>query len=209
MPNDLQALLDRIQDEGVKEADAERDRIVKEAKEEAERLLSEAKEEAERIRSEARQEADLLKQKGEEALRQAARDTLLSLRRQLEDRMQRIAKATAGDSLSDKDIAALIVELARQAATAEDEEPSVEVLLPAEKVETLQKGLLQQLRSDLKKTPELKPVDSLEGGFQVRFEGEDMLYDFSDEALSEVLTRFLNPRLAKILNNNDGNGEKS
>lgn len=209
MPNDLQALLDRIQDEGVKEADAKRDRIVKEAKEEAERLLSQAKEDAETIRSDAQHEADLLKQKGEEALRQAARDTLLSLRRQLEERIQRIAKATAGESLSDKDIAALVVELARQAATSEEADPSVEVLLPAEKTESLQKGLLQQLRSDLKTMPELKPVDSLEGGFQVRFEGEDMLYDFSDEALSEVLTRFLNPRLAKILNNTGNDGDQS
>ncbi|MFW5803185.1 MAG: hypothetical protein ACOCWJ_04635, partial [Verrucomicrobiota bacterium] len=176
MPEDLQALLDRIQDEGVKEADAERDRILKEAKEEAERLLSQAKEDGEKIRSDAQHEADLLKQKGEEALRQAARDTLLSLRRQLEERIKRIAKATAGEALTDKDIASLVVELAHQAATSEDEDPSVEVLLPAEKAESLQKGLLQQLRSELKKTPELKPVDSLEGGFQVRFEGEDMLY---------------------------------
>lgn len=208
MADDLQALLDRIQDEGVKEADAERERIIKEAREEAEKLRSDAQEEAETIRAEAKAEADLLKQKGEEALRQAARDTLLSLRQQLEARVQRIAKATSGESIAEEDVASLVVEVVRQAIQNDADQPDVTVLLPAEKAEDLKKGLLQKLKADLKSDPELKPVPSLGGGFQVQFKGEDMVYDFSDEAVSEVLTRFLNPRLAAILNDEDS-GDKS
>jgi V/A-type H+-transporting ATPase subunit E len=203
MADDLQALLDKIQNEGVKEAEAERDRILTAAKEEAERIRADAETDAKKTRENAEAEAKLLRQKGEEALRQAARDTLLSLRKQLEERLRRITKQAAGEALDADNIAALVVELASESAKAPDREGQVEILLPADQAEELQKGLFQKLRADLEEAPELKPVSSassLEGGFQVRFEGEDVVYDFSDEALSEVLTQFLNPRLAAILN---------
>lgn len=203
MADDLQALLDRIQSEGVREAETERDRILEEARNEAERMRSEARSEADKIRSDAQSEAELLQQKGEESLRQAARDTLLSLRQQLEERMRRIAKAAAGKALGENEIASLVAELASQSAKAPDQEAKVQVFLPEDKTEAVQKGLMKQLREDLEREPELKPVPSLEGGFQVRFEGEDVVYDFSDEALAEVLTQYLNPRLAAILNRDE------
>lgn len=199
MADDVQALLDRIQEQGVSEANAEKERILAAARNEAESIRKQAKEDAENVRSEAKREAELLEQKGKAALQQAARDTLLSLRHQLENRVSALSKATAGEALGSDTLAGLIGDVVRAQANDQAEVGGVEIGLPAEKKAALADALLKRLRKELQQDPGLKPVPRLEGGFQLRFEGEDMVYDFSDDALSEVLSHFLNPKLAAIL----------
>ena len=92
MTEELQALLDRINEKGIEEADKEKERIIEEANAKARQIVEDAKTEANRIVEEAQKEAQLSEDKGREQLKQAARDIMLSLRETLQTSMTKVMK---------------------------------------------------------------------------------------------------------------------
>ena len=88
MADDLQALLNKINEEGLKKAEQTKADIIAKAQAEAKGIIKKAQEEADDCRAKAQADSQILVQKGEEALRQAARDMMLSLRQQLQSRVK-------------------------------------------------------------------------------------------------------------------------
>lgn len=202
MAEDLQALLDRIQRDGVERARQESEKILADARREAERIVEEARQRAAAIESEAERKAMEARVRGEEALRQAARDVLISLRGRLQERLRSLVRAAAAEAMDPPTMARVIAELARAYADSGMQVERIEVLLPAERLDEIREKLLAALKEDLKRNTELSPV-SVEGGFQLIFNNEDVVYDFSDEALADALTSFLNPTLAELIRSAD------
>ena len=198
MADELQALLSRITEEGLKKAEEERRGIVEKANAEGRRLVAEAKAEAEAIVEAGRREAALLRETGEQSLRQAARDVLLSLRRQLEQRVTEVAGALAGKALDATAMAGLVADLARHFVEAESSPQRLEVLLNPDQAKALEQALAHALSADLRARVELSPVPTVKTGFRLRVSGTEVVYDFSDEALAEALATFLSPKLAAI-----------
>jgi V/A-type H+-transporting ATPase subunit E len=199
MADELQALLERIQSEGLKKADGEREEILAAARRDAEALLAEAKSQAKQITDQATRDAALTENKGKEALQQAARDTMLSLREQLQKCLKTVVGACAREGLTPEAMSTLIVELAQAYLKSDNASASLEVLLNPAQLEQLQAGLMSRLGEQLRSQAELKPVAEIEGGFRLSFSGEDVNYDFTDEALAETLCEFLNPKLAELV----------
>ena len=79
----VEALIERLRNEGIGSGRTEAEQIVKDARAEAQRVLSKAKEEADQIVSRARTEAANLEKAGRPALEVAARDTTLDLKNRL------------------------------------------------------------------------------------------------------------------------------
>jgi V/A-type H+-transporting ATPase subunit E len=84
MAEDIQGLLNRIQSDGIEKAEAEKKRILDNAKQQADELVAKAKAEAEAIMKSAREEAVISENKGKAAVKQAARDVILSLQTELQ-----------------------------------------------------------------------------------------------------------------------------
>lgn len=200
MADELQGLLDRITNEGLKKAEAKQREIVEAAQAEARRIVKAAQAEAAETVAKARQEADLLREKSERSLRQAARDLLLSLRCELESRVSAVARELVASTLDGQALAAAVADLIRLFAERDGAESRFEVLLGEEQLGAVREALESALAKDLRARVDLVPVAGLRGGFKLAFTGKDILYDFSDEALGEALTTFLSPRLAEILN---------
>jgi V/A-type H+-transporting ATPase subunit E len=203
---ELQALLERINQDGVEKAEAERDQIIAAAKKDAEALVADAKKEAQKTVADAQREADLLEQKGEEALRQAARDTLLSLDQRLRERMQTVLKATVAEDADAKGFAEALAKWV-EAELKGDELVSIEVGVAKKDAATIEKHLLAKLGKDFKERVEIAPLKELDAGFALKFSGSDMVYDFSGDALADVLCEFLSPRLAEIVKNADSKSD--
>jgi len=199
MADDLQALLDRINREGVEKAEAERQRILGEARAEAGRIVENARSEAEQRVTDARQEAENLLKRGTEALRQAARNTLLSLRNQLQQRLHDVVCRCAGEALTPELMGDLIRQMTEAYAKQGFAIDQVDVLLPEDRLDALRDGLLAGLGQDLRAKTELHPQPGRHGGFQLSFNGADVVYDFTDRALAEVLCAYLNPALAELV----------
>ncbi len=198
MTEELQSLLERINQDGVGKAEAERERIVGEAEKEAEKIVNNARSEAEKIIENARDEADLLVRKGEESLRQAGRDTLLSLREQLQKRLAAVVKVClAADSDPEAFARTLTETIAEQLKDNTISEVEVEISEKDQKV--MNDHIFNALGRDLQKHTTLTPLPTIESGFRLRFNDSDVIYDFSDTALTDTLTTFLGPRLARII----------
>ena len=199
MADELQALLDKIDEEGLKKTAAKRAVMLSQAQTEAEGILDEAREQAEKIVSDARREAQLLEQNSEQALRQAARNVLLGLRSELEKRVCLAVENLLKDGLSAKDLAGIIGSLCSAYLKEHGEQDNLEVLLEPSQFAELENAVKASLAADLQKQCSLAPAKALSGGFKLVFKGSDVLYDFSDQALAEAIAAHLSPRIAGIL----------
>lgn len=199
MAEDLQALLDRIKDEGFKKTEQQCEELLSKASAEAKRIVEEARTEAASIIRTAQDEAAMAQNKGQMALQQAARDVLLSLRHQLEERVVRAATSFAGEALSDGRLVEIITRLFEAYLAGAGSEGRVQVLLAETDAKALESALSAALSQDLRKQVEITPVPEVSAGFRLVFAGTDIVYDFTDEALAEALAEFLNPHLAALL----------
>lgn len=207
MADELQALLDRIHQDGVQKAAAEREKLLAEARAEADRITQEARQQAAAAVAAARREAETSVRKGQEALRQAARDTLLSLRQQLQERLRGVVRAGVGEALTPEALAPLLARLVEGLLTR-GEAAAIEVLVDGAAAERLQAGFLRALAADLRQRAAVVPVAGLGGGFKLVFDKQDVVYDFSDTALAEALCTFLNPKLAELVQAAAGTGQQ-
>ena len=93
MAEELQNLLDKIHNEGIKKAEAERDAMLADARKQAEELVRKAREEADAVRKQAELDREALEKRAESAIRQAARDIILALKEELKRRLAEIRQS--------------------------------------------------------------------------------------------------------------------
>lgn len=199
MADELQALLDRITDEELVKADTEKDKILAQARAEAAEITKQAKAEAAAIVDNAGKEAAMLTQKGEEALRQASRDVLLSLRSELEERVRAATEKMMRESMSGAGLTAIITKLIEGFVKSNGENDDIQVLLSSEDIGVVENAVKNSLTEDLRAHCTLSPSPSVSGGFKLVFQGSGVVYDFSDKSLAETVASYVSPRLASII----------
>ncbi len=209
MAEELQALLNRINEEGFKKADDDRQQILKQAEVDAEKIVAEARTEAAHILSEAKQQADLMVSKGEESLHQAARDVLLQLRQRLEVRMKKVVVQALGETLDPNLLADVLKKLIQSFLDKDGNVENAEILLSEQDQQQVKQVMLQKLTDDLRQHCQLAPVADLDNGFKVVFKGKDVMYDFSDQALADALVPLLNASLAEIVRETTETGKQA
>ncbi|MDR2052080.1 MAG: V-type ATP synthase subunit E, partial [Treponema sp.] len=78
---------------------------------------------------------------------------------------------------------------------------SLSIILPETQLKRLEAFFHEKLSSELKKGLELKSDRNLGAGFRIANKDGSAYYDFSAESVAELLSAYLNPRLAEILQN--------
>jgi len=73
------------------------------------------------------------------------------------------------------------------------------VLLPKPTLDKLEAFFAEKLAAQLKNGLEIKSDHNLSGGFRIAQKDGSAYYDFSAEAVAEMLSAYLNPQLAEIL----------
>ncbi len=212
----VEALIERLRDEGVAKGREESTRIVARAEEEAAEILGRARKEAKAMVAEAHKEAARLKTSGEEALRVAMRDAVLRMKETMLQRFDAQMERLISKELKDESfLRRLILELAGRAReeTGVDEAKRVEMLLPEDIVgleemrrnpDEYRKGALSQfvlgVTGDmLREGVEFAPSDEHDAGVRVRIVDQDVRVDLSDRAIAELLLQHLQPRFRAIL----------
>ena len=200
MADDLQSLLDRINSEGVKKAEAERDAIIAAAKLEAEKIVSAAKDEAAAATTRAETEAGALRERAESAIRQAARDIVLKLQAELETRLRDAIGNAAAAALTPDFMASLISQMAEKFCTSPDAEITVRAAV--KDADALDAALRAALADSFRKSPRVLGDDALRGGFEVGFGDGQLYFDFSGNALSEMIGAYAGEGIARIFGEN-------
>ncbi|HPY90638.1 MAG TPA: hypothetical protein PLE92_03370 [Lentisphaeria bacterium] len=199
MADELQALLDRITEQELKKVDAEREQILAQAKADAAEIVKNAKAEAEAVTAKAQQDADSLTQKGEDTLRQASRDVLLSLRSELEKRVTKTVEAMMRETLAGENLAEVIVNLITQFLAKQGETDQVQLLVSPAELATLERAVKARVTEDLRKNCNLAPSAAVTGGFKLVFKNAGVMYDFTDQALAEAVGAYLSPQISAKL----------
>ena len=200
MADELQALLDRLDKEGIRRGEEERERIVSKAREEAAGILSDAKEKASKMVSDAEASCAPLRQKSEESIRQSGRQVLLQVRRELESRVQGAVESLLKSELKPGVVAGIVAKLCEEYVKASGNEDRISVLVPEGELEELRAAVSAALAASLRERVVLKPDKRLSGGFKLSFGGAgQVVYDFSDEALAEALASHLSPALGALI----------
>ena len=212
----VDALIERLRDEGVADGKKRAEQIVREAERSARATLEAAETEArERLRA-ASKEAEALRTAGEEALKVAARDLLLDLKAELARRFSDDVRRLVREQSVDKDfLRRMILELLGRMRDSVEigEGEAVEVILPREAV-----GL-----ADLRQRPEALTAGEIsdfifgvegqllrdgvrfglsedpQGGVFVRLVEQAIEIDATDRSVAALLLEHLQPRFRAIL----------
>lgn len=199
MAEELQALLDRIQTEGVAKAEAEAARIVAEAEKKAADIVAKAKAGEASAKERAEAEAKLFQERAEANIRQAARDVVLGVRKSVDDTLDRLLLAKVSGAMDTAFVQKTLAALLPAYASSDEAADGVTVSVPAAQVDAVRDALVGSLQSEAAKGLEVKADDDLTAGFRVTLAGGRVEYDFSAESIRSEMSRLLRPELAKLL----------
>ena len=199
MAEDVQGLLDKIHNDGIAKAEQEKEAIIAAAKGEAARIVAEAKEQAENLKKSARTEAQTDQDKANAAIRQAARDAVIALKADLLAKLNAVVHSCIGDAMTPEVMKQIILTMAQSYAKDANAGESLEVLISKQEQEQTQAFLKEQLLKELKATPVIELTTDFNSGLQISFRDSDVYFDFSDDALAEVICRFVGPKLTAVI----------
>ena len=194
----LQELIEQIKKDGVASAEAEAEKIIAAAKAEAEKIVAEAKAEASGIVRDAKAETERMTKSGEDAIRQAGRNLLISFRESVARELNAIIGENVSAVYASDALAQMIAEIVVAWADKPDAE-DLAVIVNEETRERLENALLSALKEKLQKGVTLKANDNFDGGFRIAVNGGSAYYDYSAEAVVEMLSNYLNPKVTALL----------
>ncbi|MBN2834575.1 MAG: V-type ATP synthase subunit E [Candidatus Delongbacteria bacterium] len=190
----LKELIDKIKNDGVKSAEESAKAIITDAESKAKQILLDAEKKANDLKTSSQREAELVKQSSTDAVKQAARDLVIDLKKEIEGIFSNLVKsgvesALTGEALGDAIVAVL-------SNWDKDKVSNLSVLLPANDEEAVKKVISKKLGDLLKSGLEIKPVKTISAGFKVSEKDGNAYYDFSAEGVGEMMATYLSPSLA-------------
>lgn len=198
----LQELLVRIKEEGAAAGRKRAEEIIRQAEEEAAEIVRKAGEEAALARQSAEADVERFKSSGKQAVTQAARDLVLDLKKKVITLFEQVVGESVASAMDDQVIVDSIVEVIKAwSSDGGEQEESLSVLLPPEKMITLEQGLRGRLSGKMEKGIEIRPQNDLNVGFAIGKRDGAMHYDFSSEGIALILCRYLSPRFAELMRN--------
>lgn len=198
MEMQLQELIDQIKKDGVEAAETKAEAIVNAAKAEAEKIIADAKAEAEKLMQNAKAENEKTVRSGEDALRQAGRNLLISFRESVARELSAIVGENVAAAYSSEDFAKLILKTVEGWAGKPDAE-DLSVILTAEELKKLEETVLAGIKEKMLKGVTLKANDNFDGGFRIAVNNGAAYYDYSTEAVVEMLSNYLSPKVTALL----------
>lgn len=194
----LQELIDQIKKDGVTAAETEANAIVNTAKAEAEKIVAEAQAQADKILANAKAETERMTKSGEDAIRQAGRNLLISFRESIARELNAIIGENVNGVYSSDALTQMIVQVVEGWAGKPDAE-DLAVILTAEDLKKLEDTLLAALKEKLAKGITLKANDNFDGGFRIAVNNGSIYYDYSAEAVVDMLSNYLSPKVTALL----------
>jgi len=193
----LNELIEKIKKDGVQSAEDKATAIIADAEAKAKSLVAQAEKEAEQLKAKPQQDALKFESGSKDALQQAARNLLIELRKNIEELLNAVVSSESSNALKGISLSESIVSVMTE--WSKNDSSQLELLLPEAELKEIEKDLTSKLADKLKAGLEIKPFADLEAGFRISSKDGKMFYDFSDEELSNMISRYLNKRVQEIL----------
>jgi len=193
----VQELIDKIKKDGIRTATEEANRIKAEAQSEAGRIVESAKKEANDLISSSKMEAQRAEKAGIAAIEQASRNLILAFRDEIQTLLNKIVSQSTSSNYNDDVLRQILPDLIK--SWAEKGSDNLSVILPENELSRLQGFFNERLAAELSKGIELKSNRKLANGFHISSKDGSAYYDFSAEAVAQLLSTYLNEKLAGLL----------
>lgn len=194
----LKELIDQIKEDGVKAAETEAESILNAAREEAAKIIADAQSDADRILANAKSENERMVSSSEAAIRNAGRNLLISFR----ESVAREIKTLTGENVSaaySSDVFAQLVVNVVESWAKKPEADNIAVILNSEDLKSLEGTILAGIKSRMLNGVTLKANDNFDGGFRISVNNGNAYYDYSTEAVVEMISNYLSPRVTELL----------
>jgi V/A-type H+-transporting ATPase subunit E len=212
----VEALIERLRNEGVSAGQEKAEDLIVNAQKHAEWVIEKAELEAKELLAKTHKEVNALKTSGEDALQLAGRDALLKLRDTLLGSFSHEVMRVVGEQMTDKKFTEkLILALAGTVRdkTGLDEHKEIVISLPEDimgvdelrkKPEELNEGKLSQYSASiaanlLRQGVQFEVDEDIKAGLSVRLVDDEMVIDFTDEAVATLLLEHIQPRFRALL----------
>lgn len=194
MAEELQSLLEKINQDGVMKAEAKKAEIIADAEAQAARIVAEAEKNAANIVKAAEKDSEAITNRAASALEQAKRDIVLQLRDELAGRLHQAVADAGAKALSPEFMAGLVRELAMAFSAAP--ESVITVRSAIKDADALEKALQAALADSFVKAPQLFAGREITGGMEVSFDGGKCFYDFTLDAVTDLMDEYIGANLA-------------
>jgi len=193
----VQELIDKIIKDGIESASEEAARVKREAEAEAKQIIEAAKKEADGIITRGKEDAERFEKAGAAALEQASRNVVLTFKEEIQALLDKLVADRLSESYDTDTLKAVLPELLK--AWAAKGEDKLSLLLPEAQLAKIKDFFKEKLTEKVSKGIELKSSRNLTTGFRISNKDGSVYYDFSAESVAELLSAYLNPKLAEIL----------
>ncbi len=193
----LQALLDKIQTEGVAKAEAEAAKIIAEAETKGKAIVAEAERRAADHAARAEREAQAFAQRAADSVRQAARDVVLTVGQAVQQQLDELLLSQTREALSDPARLAALIEKA-VAAYLDGGQKNLTACL-AENAAGIAASLRAAFAGKAEAGVTLTLDETVDAGFRIRLENGRVEHDFTAAAIAGTIARRLRPQLAELL----------
>ena len=198
MEGKVSQLAETLLKEGVEQGEAEKKKIIDAAKAEAQSIIADAKKEAASIVENGKKEAADLKKSVESELKLSGDQAISALKQQIVNLIiTDTVDVPSAEALSDPKVMAEYITTALK--NWNGDATSVELLLPADKKESLEASLTKAVKGVLKGGVTLTFSKSVKGGFQIAPEGSTYKITLTEEDFSNFFKEYLRPRVRNIL----------
>jgi V/A-type H+-transporting ATPase subunit E len=192
----LQELIDKIKRDGIESASEEASHLKSQAEEDAQRIVAAARKEAEGILAKAKADAERTEKAGIAAVGQASRNVVLAFKTEIQGILDKIVARETASSLDDGTLKSILPDLLKGWAGGKD---ALDLILSEAQLKKLVSFFNDKLAAELKHGLEIKAGRNLAAGFRIANKDGSAYYDFSAESVAELLSAYLNPRLAETL----------
>ena len=194
----LQELIDKIKKDGVAAAETSASEKIAAAEKEAAKIIANAKEEADKIIRQAKDETARMEKASEDAIAQASRNLVLTFRKSVENELAAIVSAETEKAYDAKLLGTIIPETVKEWAKKSDAS-DLSVILNEKDLKALESNLKTALKDKISEGLTLKADNSIGGGFRIGVKDGAAFYDYSAEAVADLFSAYLNPRVAAIM----------
>lgn len=195
----LQEIINKIKTDGVHSAEQKANEILRDAENEAQAILEKARAEAKQITDDGKAEAERFEKASISSIEQASRNTLLAFKVGVTDALSQLIKSETAQAY-DADVLKTLIPETVKAFVKNDGEEDLTVILSEAHAKKLQSELLAAFKKNLHSGVEIKTSDDLAQGFRIGIKDGSAYYDFSAEAVAQMFSKYLNPKVAGILN---------
>jgi V/A-type H+/Na+-transporting ATPase subunit E len=199
MPEQLDSLLKKIQDEAVAKADVTSREHITAAEKRSAEIIAEAERRAQGIIAGAEAKAAQFADNGKRSLEQASRDVLIYLRQAIIKYFEALIRENVPELVPVTVVQEILIRVAAAAPSSGQSGEGVRVFVSEKDYKKLADFFLHQFRERVEKGVELHPLRNIKSGFRISLSNKDVVYDLSDEVLVQMLASLVSPVLENCL----------